>query len=160
MLDSKANFICLITGPAGAGKSSVSRILAKKFKRSAHVDVDKIRNMIVGGYIRPWPHNTEVESQLSLSIKNACDISSNFLEERFNVFIDDVVGEIGLKQYSKFFLNNNFKAFVLLPSLESLLKRFDQREKNEELRKRTHDLHKSFLKNKDKLNWQVIDSSN
>ncbi|MEK7588557.1 MAG: AAA family ATPase [Patescibacteria group bacterium] len=157
----KENFVCLITGPAGVGKSSVTKALAKKFTRSAVINLDQLHAMVVGGYVKPWPHTEEVDLQLSLSAKNACEIANNFLEKGFNVFIDDLVGRKLLEQYSEHFKNDNFKTFLLLPSLESLLKRFDERENknNEELRKRTQDLHKSFSEKKDKLNWKVIDSS-
>ena len=65
-----------------------------------------------------------------------------------------------LEQYSNFFKDKNFKAFLLLPSVDSLLKRFDDRGVNEELRQRTVDLHKQFSEKKNKLNWKIIDSSN
>ena len=156
----KKAFICLITGPAGSGKSSVSKALANKFERSAVIEVDTLREMIKGGYARPWPYNEEVELQLSLSAKNACDMADNLLEKGFSVFIDDVVGRKLLEQYSSFFQNKNFKAFLLMPSLEALLKRFDNRGDNKDLRERTIELHKRFLDKKDTLNWQVIDSSN
>lgn len=154
------NFIVLITGPAGSGKSSVSKELAKKFERSAVIEVDKIRAMIVGGYARPWPYTDEVGLQLSLAAKNACDMASNFLEKGFNVIIDDVVGQKLLEQYSNFFRSQNFKAFLLMPSVESLLKRFDGRGDNQDLRERTIELHKKFSEKQGNLNWQVIDSSN
>jgi len=57
----KDPILCLITGPAGAGKSSVSKLLATKFPKSAVVDVDHIRAMVVGGYVKPWPYTEEVE---------------------------------------------------------------------------------------------------
>jgi guanylate kinase len=156
----KKTFICLITGPAGSGKSSVSKALASKFERSAVIEVDTLRGMIKGGYARPWPHNEEVDLQLSLSAKNACDMTNNLLEKGFNVFIDDVVGRKLLEQYSNSFKDKNFKAFLLMPSLEALLRRFDERGNNEELRKRTIELHSKFLEKKDELNCQIINSSN
>ncbi len=153
-------FICLITGPAGSGKSSVSKALASKFERSAVIEVDTLRHMIKGGYVRPYPYNEEVELQLSLCTKNACDMATNLLEKGFNVFIDDVVGRKILEQYSNFFKDKNFKAFLLMPSLEALLKRFDDRGDNKELRERTIELHKSFSEKQDKLNCLIINSSN
>lgn len=152
--------IYLITGPAGSGKSSVTKALAKKFKRSAVIEVDTLRAMVKGGYVRPWPYNEEVDLQLSLAAKNACDIAINFVKNDFTVFIDDVVGRKLLEQYSEFFKDKNFKAVLLMPSMESLLKRFDDRGDNKDLRERTTELHKRFLEKKDKLNWQIIDSTN
>lgn len=152
--------LCLITGPAGAGKSSTTKALALKFDRSAVIEVDKLRRTVVKGYVRPWPKNAEVELQLSLGAKNASDIANNFLEKGFNVFIDDAVGRKIFQQYSECFKGKNFKVFLLLPSIESLLQRFDNRGKDDELRKRTIDLHDKFLKEKDEFDWVVIDSSN
>lgn len=159
MSEQKYSFVCLITGPAGAGKSSVSNALAKKFERSAVIGVDTLRGMIKGGHVRPWPNTEEADLQLSLGAKNACDIANNFLEKGFNVFIDDVVGRKLLEQYSNFFKNKNFKAFLLMPSVEVLLKRFDNRGDNKELRERTIELHKRFSDKQDQLNWQAINSS-
>jgi len=81
------------------------------------------------------------------------------LEKDFNVFIDDVVGKKLLEQYSDFFAGKNFKVFLLLPSLESLLERFDDRGDNKDLRARTIELHKKFTDNRDVFNWHVINSS-
>jgi guanylate kinase len=159
MSERKSSFVCLITGPAGSGKSSVSKALAKKFERSAVIEIDAVRAMIKGGYVRPWPHTDEVDLQLSLGAKNACDMAYNFLEKDFNVFIDDVVSKKLLGQYSNFFKDRNFKTFLLMPSLEALLVRFDNRGNDEELRKRTAELHKNFSEKQDQLNWQVINSS-
>jgi len=152
-------FICLITGPAGSGKSSASKALASKFERSAVIEVDNIREMVKGGYVKPWPHNDEVDLQLSLSVKNACDMANNFIEKGFSVFIDDVVGRKLLEQYSSLLQNKNFKVFLLMPSLESLLIRFDGRGGSKDLRDRTIELHKNFSEKQDKFNWYVIDSS-
>lgn len=152
--------VCLITGPAGSGKSSVSKVLAKKFQRSTVIEVDKLKEMIKGGYVKPWPYTEEVNLQLSLSAKNACDMANNLLEKGFSVFIDDVVDRKLLEQYSNFFKDKNFKVFLLMPSIDALLKRFDDRGDNKELRNRTIELHKNFLEKQDKLDWHVIDSSN
>lgn len=116
--------------------------------------------MIKGGYVRPWPYNEEVELQLSLSVKNACNMANNFLEKGFNVFIDDVVGKKILEQYSNFFKDKSFKVFLLMPSVDALLRRFDDRGDNKELRERTIELHKRFLEKQEQLKWQVINSSN
>ncbi len=159
MSENQSNFVCLITGPMGAGKSSVSNTLAKRFERSAVIEVDKLREMIKGGFVRPSPHTDEVDLQLSLSAKNACDMANNFLEKGFNVFIDGIVGRKLLEQYSNFFKDKNFKAFLLLPSQEALLARFDDRGDYVELRERATELHKIFSEKRDQLNLQTIDSS-
>ena len=95
----------------GAGKSSVSNALANKFARSAVIEVDKLRGMIKGGFVKPSPYTNEVDLQLSLSVKNACDMADNFLEKGFNVFIDGIVGRKLLNQYSTFFKDKPIQCF-------------------------------------------------
>mgnify|MGYP002861182166 CR=1 FL=1 len=42
----------IITGPAGVGKSTISRRLAKQRTRSALIEGDEIYGQVVGGYSR------------------------------------------------------------------------------------------------------------
>jgi len=153
-------FVCLITGPAGAGKSSVSKLLATKFSRSAVVDVDHLRDMVFGGYVNPWPYTEETAIQTTLGVKNACDIANNFLAQGFTVFIDGVFGRKDFELYTKFLAEKDIKVFLLLPSLDALLARFDNRGPNEELRERTKELHEKFSTRKNESFWHVINSSN
>ncbi len=149
--------VCLITGPAGAGKSTVSRALAEKFEKSAVVTVDSLRNSIIGGRIKPWPHNEEVDRQMTLAAKNACTLANNFLDSGFSVIMDDVIGRKLLNQYKDSF--PNIKTFLLLPSVDTLLGHFDKRGTDDALRVRTQELHDKFISTKNELDWVVIDSS-
>lgn len=155
----KENFICLITGPMGAGKSSTSKALAEKFEKSAYIKVDHVRKMIIGGYIEVGEENFSIQEKLG--IKNTCALANNFFEAGFNVFIDDVMGKEKLQRYIEFFPNRKIKTFLLLPSVEAMLERFHGRGgATEALEKRTRHLHDEFTLRKNEVNWKVIDSSN
>jgi deoxyadenosine/deoxycytidine kinase len=45
--------IVLLTGPPGAGKSTVGRLVAEAFERSVHIEADVVRESIVGGFVTP-----------------------------------------------------------------------------------------------------------
>lgn len=45
----KKQIVCIIIGPCGAGKSTISKLLATQVKRSAYKDVDILRDMIKNG---------------------------------------------------------------------------------------------------------------
>lgn len=143
----------------GAGKSSVSKVLAEKFEKSAVIKVDHILKMIIGGYIQPG--REDFITQKALGIKNACMLAINFLESGFNVIVDDVVGKTNLKFYSGFLHDKGFKVFLLLPTVETMLKRFNERGgATKELEKRTKELHANFSLLKNHGDYMVIDSSN
>ncbi len=46
--------LLVVTGPPGAGKSSVTRLLAEGFPRSALVTGDDFSRFVVGGWTAPW----------------------------------------------------------------------------------------------------------
>jgi guanylate kinase len=155
----KENFICLITGPMGAGKSSTSKALAEKFDKSAYIKVDHVRKMIISGYIDPGEEGFNIQE--NLGTKNTCALANNFLEAGFNVFIDDVIGKEKLQRFVEYFPNNKVKTFLLLPSTDAMLERFHGRGgATEALEKRTRYLHDQFTLQKNEVDWKVIDSSN
>jgi adenylate kinase family enzyme len=45
-----SHFVLAITGPAGAGKSTVGEKIAKSFRRCVNIDADHIKHMIVSGF--------------------------------------------------------------------------------------------------------------
>jgi chloramphenicol 3-O-phosphotransferase len=88
--------VILVTGPAGAGKSTVARELCRRFPRAAHIDVDLLRwRMVVSGYVRPeeayGPQPEEALRQLALAACNASALARNFVLEGFLAVIDDVI---------------------------------------------------------------------
>ncbi len=44
----------IITGPAGVGKSTVSKKIAMTSKKSALIEGDDIYHQVVGGYVPAW----------------------------------------------------------------------------------------------------------
>jgi chloramphenicol 3-O-phosphotransferase len=91
--------ILILTGPPGAGKSSVAGALADRYDRVAHIPVDGLRHFITPTGYRA-PGKPGFERQHALAIRNACALARNFMAERFAVIIDDVVqGREQLEQY-------------------------------------------------------------
>ena len=117
--------VLILTGPPGAGKSSVAEALAERYDRVAHIDVDTVRHFITPtGYIEAG--HPGFEHQRALATRNVCALSRNYLEERFGVIIDDVViTQTDLEAYVAGLLpaGSPVHYLRLLPSLEACLAR-------------------------------------
>ena len=96
----KHSAIVVVSGTQGAGKTTVSGILARRFARGVHVSGDAMQLMIVSG--REWPDADSVTAdarevtgaagaQLRLRLHNACLLARSFFEAGFTVVIDDIV---------------------------------------------------------------------
>lgn len=90
----------LLTGPPAAGKSTTARDLAKLRPRSAVVDVDDIRHLIVSGHAAPW-HGDEGRLQQRIGVENACDLASRLHSIGVDVLIADVIDADTLGVYRR-----------------------------------------------------------
>ena len=120
--------IFVISGPPGSGKTTIGKLLAERIKNSAIVSTDTIRYLIKNG--KADRGNEDWQKQLNLGAKGACLLANNFLENGFNVFLDDVVCiEERMNIYSENLIEPVF--ITLLPSREVVAKR--DLERGEEL---------------------------
>ena len=157
----KKPIVCIITGPCSVGKSTIAKRLSKDIHNSVYICVDELRNMIKNGYADPTKYNKEADKQIDLSMKNAIDISINFLKEGFNVFIDDCLErESQINGYPKKLKKYNPHIFLLLPNKKTISERDSKRGKNKFMGERALELHDIFTKKVNKNNWHVLDTSN
>lgn len=82
----------IITGAPGAGKSTVARLVAGAFTRSALLVGDQITRMVLSG--RVWalgePAN-EATAQVQLANNNLCALAANFADAGFTPVIDWII---------------------------------------------------------------------
>ncbi|MEO8285818.1 MAG: AAA family ATPase [Chloroflexota bacterium] len=84
--------IFLLTGTPGAGKTSVSNALMKRFPFGLHIPVDNLREWVVSGLADPVPVWTaETTRQFRLARNAAAHTARLYADAGFAVVIDDVI---------------------------------------------------------------------
>ncbi len=149
------NKLYLITGPAGVGKSTVSKALANNLEKSALIEGDDLYNIVKNGYISPWKDG----NKLDLMWDNILYLINNFLKEGFNVVFNYIINETKLEMLKNKFKEYDIKFVVLLVDEETLLKRDKERPEDCRQNERCLVLLNDF-KNKNYDNKNIIDTSN
>ena len=116
--------LVVVTGPPGAGKSSVSEHLANKFAPSALVAGDSFFAMIKQGYILPWL--SEARRQNAVIIEAAAATAGRFADI-CTVVYDGVLGPWFLPTFVRVSGLAYLHYVILLPPLEVCLERVQNR---------------------------------
>jgi predicted kinase len=88
----------LLTGGPAVGKSSTGRALAELHDPCAFIDVDDVRQLVVGGHRAPWDGSDGVAQQ-QLGIANTCALAANFAVAGIDTVMADVVTPATLSAY-------------------------------------------------------------
>jgi cytidylate kinase len=112
--------LIVITGPPGAGKSSVSEELVKRRQPSALMPGDSFFNMIKQGYILPWL--PQARRQNTVIIEAAAAAAGRLCDLCFVVY-DGIVGPWFLPTFASAAGLGHLHYVVLLPPLDVCLER-------------------------------------
>ena len=109
----------IVTGPAGVGKSTISKKIAESLPKSVLIEGDDIYNHVVGGYISPWKEG----NHLNIFWKVSKDIIRDYLEDGYDVVYNYIIGPSNLDSLKQAFKDYEKRFVVLLVDEETLLKR-------------------------------------
>ena len=139
--------VIIVTGPPGAGKSSVAAALCERFDRMVHIDVDALRHMVRAGYRHPWTGDQQAKEQLRMAVRSAAAMARESVATRYAVVIDDVVPPEAAALYVELLsaVDANVHLVTLLPTLEVNLRR-DAPRGAESIPDRVRVLHEDFTR--------------
>lgn len=120
------NKLYLITGPAGVGKSTISKSLAQNLPKSVLIEGDDIYHMVKGGYVSPWKEG----NHMKLFWKNSISLIKNSLENGYDVVFNYIIKKQDYEIFKEKFKDYEIIFKVLLVSEEELLRRDSLREEN------------------------------
>lgn len=117
--------LLVVTGPPGAGKSTVARRLAKMFARSALVAGDDFFRFIDQGYVAPW--TPEAHYQNKIVVGAAAAAAGRLAAGGYTVTYDGVIGPALLERFGAATGLPRLHYIVLLPPRQVCVKRVRSR---------------------------------
>lgn len=117
--------LIIVTGPPGAGKSTVARLLSKMFESSALVAGDDFFAFIDQGYIEPW--TAAAHRQNEVVVGAAAATAGRLATGGFAVVYDGVIGPWFLDAFGHATGLQRLHYALLLPPEEVCLNRVDSR---------------------------------
>lgn len=115
--------LLVVTGPPGAGKSTVARILADRFEPSVLVEGDSFFAFLARGAIPPWL--PEANDQNDIVIQASASAAGRYASGGYLTVYDGVVGPWFLPT---FVTATGLACLILLPSLQRCVNRVGTRQ--------------------------------
>ncbi len=143
----------IITGPAGVGKSTISKRLATLKEKSVLIEGDDIYGQVIGSYTSAWKEG----NHLKVFWKVCIDMINTYLEEGYDVVFNYIVTPENLKLLKEKF--SSFKFVILITDEDELLKRDLLRPEDCRMRERCVVLLNNF-KNNDYEKDYTLDITN
>lgn len=144
----------VITGPAGVGKSTISKRLAEISSKSALIEGDDIYHQVITSYAPAWKQGNHLKIFWEICI----NIIKIYLNNNYDVIFNYIVTPENLELIKNEFNMFDIKFVVLLVDESTLLLMDNQRDKNYQMGDRCIVLLNNF-RNRNYCQNNILDTS-
>jgi adenylylsulfate kinase-like enzyme len=118
--------VIVVSGLPGVGKSTTAGALARRFERAAHIEADRLQELIVSGAALPDLEGigAEARRQLDLRLRNACLLARSFADAGFAAIVDDIVIGDAVDVLRDLLGDGDFHFVMLVPDFAQVKQRW------------------------------------
>jgi len=120
--------LLVVTGPPGAGKSTVARLLAERFERSVLIEGDAFFGFLARGQIEPWL--PESHHQNDVVTRAAAAATGRFVEGGYATVYEGIIGPWFLPTFAAATGIHTLDYVILLPSVGVCVERVATRQEH------------------------------
>ncbi len=115
--------VLIVSGPPGAGKTSVSAVVAGRFERGLHLSTDFFFDAIRSGHIAPWLPAAAAQNETV--VRAAASAAAPYALAGYATVIDGVVLPWALAIYGEELARRavEMRCVVLLPEVDEVVRR-------------------------------------
>jgi adenylate kinase family enzyme len=81
--------ILILTGPPGAGKTTIARAIVSRFAMAVHLEADAFFRFISTGYVEPWRREADAQNRVVTTI--AAQAAAAYAQAGYFTVLDGIV---------------------------------------------------------------------
>jgi predicted kinase len=87
-VDDVSGRVLILTGPPGAGKTTVARLVTARFARAVHIESDVFFHFIESGFIEPWKTASHEQNEIVMGV--VADVATSYAQASYSTVVEGI----------------------------------------------------------------------